>query len=147
MLIVWSTELHLLVDGHSSESNLLKDADKIQDLLDQLPGLIDMVKISKPFVVEYTDGISKIDWGITGFVLIAESHISIHTFPERNYVNIDVFSCKEFDYTNVADKVAGAFRLVEYNVTVLERGIEYLNRSTDDLPVIRQSFNSSENGR
>ena len=139
--------MHLLVDGHSSESNLLKDADKIQDLLDQLPGLIDMVKISKPLVVEYTDGISKIDWGITGFVLIAESHISIHTFPERNYVNIDVFSCKEFDYTNVADKVAGAFRLVEYNVTVLERGIEYLNRSTDDLPVIRQSFNSLENGR
>tara|TARA_B100000686_G_scaffold106492_1_gene113539 strand:- start:2363 stop:2683 length:321 start_codon:yes stop_codon:yes gene_type:complete len=106
-----------------------------------------MVKISKPLVVEYTDGISKIDWGITGFVLIAESHISIHTFPERNYVNIDVFSCKEFDYTNVADKVAGAFRLVEYNMTVLERGIEYLNRSTDDLPVIRQSFNSLENGR
>mgnify|MGYP001293528631 FL=1 len=139
--------MHLLVDGHSSESNLLKDADKIQDLLDQLPGLIDMVKISKPLVVEYTDGISKIDWGITGFVLIAESHISIHTFPERNYVNIDVFSCKEFDYTNVADKVAGAFRLVEYNMTVLERGIEYLNRSTDDLPVIRQSFNSLENGR
>ena len=139
--------MHLLVDGHSSESNLLKDADKIQDLLGQLPGLIDMVKISKPLVVEYTDGISKIDWGITGFVLIAESHISIHTFPERNYVNIDVFSCKEFDYTNVADKVAGAFRLVEYNVTVLERGIEYLNRSTDDLPVIRQSFNSSGNGR
>ena len=31
--------------------------------------------------------------GITGFILLAESHISIHTWPEINYVAIDLFSC------------------------------------------------------
>lgn len=31
--------------------------------------------------------------GITGFILLAESHISIHTWPELNYVAIDIFSC------------------------------------------------------
>lgn len=31
--------------------------------------------------------------GITGFILLAESHISIHTWPELEYVAIDIFSC------------------------------------------------------
>lgn len=31
--------------------------------------------------------------GLTGFVLLAESHIAIHTWPELNYVAIDIFSC------------------------------------------------------
>lgn len=31
--------------------------------------------------------------GLTGFVLLAESHISIHTWPEMDYVAIDIFSC------------------------------------------------------
>jgi len=34
-------------------------------------------------------------WGITGVVLLAESHLSIHTWPEINYVAIDIFSCGE----------------------------------------------------
>jgi len=31
--------------------------------------------------------------GLTGFILLAESHISIHTWPEWKYVAIDIFSC------------------------------------------------------
>jgi len=31
--------------------------------------------------------------GLTGFILLAESHISIHTWPESDYTAIDIFSC------------------------------------------------------
>lgn len=33
--------------------------------------------------------------GISCVVIVAESHISIHTYPEHQYANVDVFSCGE----------------------------------------------------
>jgi len=33
--------------------------------------------------------------GITGVVLLAESHIAIHSWPEINYIAVDIFSCGE----------------------------------------------------
>jgi len=38
--------------------------------------------------------IKKDPGGWSGFVIIAESHISIHTFPARRFVSIDVYTCK-----------------------------------------------------
>ena len=132
--------MHLLVDGYTHDSDLLKDARKISTLLDEIPGMIKMTKISKPVVTEYTDGARVMDWGLSGFVLIAESHISIHTFPERNYVNVDVFSCKEFDYIASAETIAGVFGLREYELTLLQRGLEYLNEADDNLDIERKRF-------
>lgn len=33
------------------------------------------------------------DGGITGIVIVSESHLTIHTWPEKRYVNLDVFFC------------------------------------------------------
>jgi len=35
--------------------------------------------------------------GVTGVVILAESHISVHTWPEHNYAAFDVFVCGEAD--------------------------------------------------
>ncbi len=56
-----------------------------------------MTKIMPPYVFKYHGKVPE-DWGVSGFVLIAESHISIHTFPDRGYLSLDIFSCKEFDH-------------------------------------------------
>ena len=36
-------------------------------------------------------------YGYSSFLMIAESHLSIHTFPELNYFSFDCYSCKWFD--------------------------------------------------
>lgn len=60
--------------------------------------------------------------GVTGFILLAESHISIHTWPEHNYAAIDVFSCKEFD-ANVVTKLLGElFESNKIELNQLNRG-------------------------
>jgi len=43
--------------------------------------------------------------GMTGIVLLAESHIAIHTWPEFNYIALDIYTC--------GDK-ANPFKALEY---------------------------------
>ena len=71
-----------------------------------------MTKIAPPEVHTYR-GSKPEDWGVSGFVLIAESHISIHTFPHRQYVNIDIFSCKSFDYQRALAEAKQLFDLTD----------------------------------
>jgi len=39
----------------------------------------------------------KQEYGYSSFVMIAESHLSMHTFPELGYFSFDCYSCKDFD--------------------------------------------------
>lgn len=88
--------MHLIIDGYGSDSQVLQDEVFLHQLLDSYPSMIGMTKISDPIVFKYV-GNKPEDWGISGFVIIAESHISFHTFVERCYINIDIFSCRDFD--------------------------------------------------
>ena len=91
--------MHLAIDGYGSPSGLLASSEIVLEFLDKFPERIAMTKISEPSVQIYRGPVEE-DWGVSGFVIIAESHISVHTFPDRNYLNVDVFSCKEFDIEN-----------------------------------------------
>ena len=51
------------------------------------------------------------DGGITGVIIVSESHLTIHTWPERHYVNLDVFFCNySRDNTRKARAVFAEFR-------------------------------------
>jgi len=45
--------------------------------------------------------------GVTGVVILAESHVSVHTWPERNFVSLDVFVCNHT--SNNRDKAEKLF--------------------------------------
>ena len=48
------------------------------------------------------------DGGVTGVALLAQSHITVHTWPERNYAAFDVFMCGDCDADRAAEAIAGA---------------------------------------
>ena len=92
--------------------------------LDEYPDHLGMNKISKPTVLKYAAPQEE-DSGLSGFVVIAESHISVHTFPERNYVNIDIFSCRAFDSERTLEDIKRIFGLQRVKSWVVERGLEH----------------------
>lgn len=60
--------------------------------------------------------------GVTGVVLLAESHMSIHTWPERGYAAIDIFMCGRTDAQAAADHLVTLFAPERVVRTDLSRG-------------------------
>jgi S-adenosylmethionine decarboxylase len=117
--------MHLVIDGYGGDIEKMWDADLVRRFLDDYPSALGMTKVCDPQVLTY-NGPKVEDSGVSGFVIIAESHISIHTFPRRDYVNIDVFSCKPFDNERALRDVKDLFSLEEVRTWLLDRGLEHL---------------------
>ena len=45
-------------------------------------------------------------FGVTGFLVLAESHISVHTWPEHDYAAFDVFMCGDTEPQAAVDHIA-----------------------------------------
>lgn len=112
--------MHLLMDGYCDNRELLQDEAFLKNLLTEYPGRISMTRISEPLIIRYADCPPE-EWGISGFVFLAESHIAIHTFVERGLVNIDVFSCKDFDTAHAAEDMKARFGFTKSRVALAER--------------------------
>jgi len=91
---------HLIIDAYGIEAKKLQNYRSIKDLLNFLPGYFGM-KILRRAALEKVSSPDYPNWGISGFVMLYESHISIHTWPEIGYVSMDVYSCKDFDHERV----------------------------------------------
>jgi S-adenosylmethionine decarboxylase len=61
--------------------------------------------------------------GITGVALLAESHISIHTWPERAYAAVDVFMCGDAEPHKAIDVLRGAFSPQTLTISEQKRGV------------------------
>ncbi len=127
---------HLMLDGYGCAKAKLEDLDLIYRILDELPPKIGMTRIMPPYVFKYS-GLKPEDWGISGFVLIAESHISIHTFPEKNFVSVDIFSCKAFDAELAASYLKDAFGMTKVETNVLDRGTEFPKEINGAVRLVR----------
>ena len=60
--------------------------------------------------------------GVSGVAVLAESHISVHTWPEVGYGAFDVFMCGEADPWQAVDVLRRAFSAREVQVKELRRG-------------------------
>jgi S-adenosylmethionine decarboxylase len=115
---------HLMLDCYGCPKEKLADMDLIFSVLDTFPAKIGMTKIMPPYVFKYRGKVPE-DWGVSGVVLIAESHISIHTFPDKEHAFVDIFSCKDFDTDYARSQLLEIFEATHHEVVLLNRGIEF----------------------
>jgi S-adenosylmethionine decarboxylase len=115
---------HLVFDGHGCPAERLSDLDGLYALLDRLPDQIGMTKIMPPYVFRHGRP-GQPAAGLSGFVLIAESHISVHTFPDQGFANADVFSCEPFDAGIVLSALKKAFAPGRVEWKLFDRGREF----------------------
>jgi S-adenosylmethionine decarboxylase len=87
--------VHLMLELYNIDREILSNEPIIHSVLDQYPGRVGMEKVS-PVHLYQIETSNPLDAGLSGFVVIAQSHISLHAWPEYGEVDIDICSCKEF---------------------------------------------------
>jgi len=86
MTLTTNVGVHILAEFYGVESSLLASVEPVKRILEE--------------AVEKS-GMSKLDssyhqfnpHGVTGYVLLGESHVSIHTWPEKGFLALDIFTC------------------------------------------------------
>lgn len=61
--------------------------------------------------------------GISGVAVLAESHISVHTWPEHNYAAFDIFMCGDAIPENAVPIIQKAFQSPKVDLKTLHRGL------------------------
>src|SRR5579885_831387 len=84
---------HIIIDVSGVDNRILTDEDKLKSFLEQFPPTIGMHVLKGPLTAK---GLPE-NPGLSGFVIIDFSHISIHTFTQHGEALVDIFSCKPFD--------------------------------------------------
>jgi S-adenosylmethionine decarboxylase len=129
---------HLIIDGSRCNTRKLADRILVEQVLNNYPSAIGMTKIGGPYMFEYQAPDPAYS-GVSGLVVIAESHIAIHTFPELDYFTMDIFSCKNFDHEKAIAYIKDAFDVEEMDRMLVQRGLSFkgphhgANGATDEL--------------
>ncbi|OCL27235.1 S-adenosylmethionine decarboxylase proenzyme [Orenia metallireducens] len=77
---------HILVEFYNCDSDILKSHKKIEEYMKQ--AAIEAKATIVQSVFHHFN-----PWGVSGAVVISESHLTIHTWPEYNYAAVDLFTC------------------------------------------------------
>ena len=110
---------HFILDGSSKAK--LDDVNLIRKIILDLTKKIQMTPISEPLVI-YHEAKNKNESGVTGTILLAESNITIHTYPAKSWFCLDIYSCKEFPITEVTNFLKKELKIKAFKSQILKRG-------------------------
>ena len=117
---------HLLVELRDCNPKIIKDLAKVKN------ALVSAAKEAQATIIDISFHEFN-PFGISGMVIIAESHLSIHTWPEYSYAAVDIFTCGDL----IKPEVAASFLIKEFesktpSIVELKRGI--LSAANKKLP-------------
>jgi S-adenosylmethionine decarboxylase len=109
------------MDVQGCDKDKLTDMRFIHEFLKGLVEHVGMTMMTLPYVCSWKDKFAETP-GISGFVMIAESHVSIHTFPDYDYFFIDLFSCRDFDVERAENFIRKSFAAQKVEKHLVKRG-------------------------
>lgn len=130
--------LHLIAELYACQGNprLLDDAATLHELclsLCQAPGLTPLGVLFHQFGDQGQTG------GVTGAVILAESHLAVHTWPETREVTLDLYVCNFSQDNRAAAREVGARLIAEFMpARLIKREIERGEAVRFVLPAAKQ---------
>lgn len=117
---------HVTIDGYGGNKDRLNNKEFVLETLNELPEKLGMHKLSSPEIYFAKGNDIKDPGGWSGFVVIEESHISIHTFPDKGFLSADVYTCKNgMDTEYIIQYFKQKFLLSDIESNFIIRGTKY----------------------
>jgi len=117
--------MHLMLRLSQIERvDVIDDPVRLGEFLVSLVRKIGMTVVQGPLLA--SDESSTQTYGHSAVVILSESHTSVHTYPRRGELFLDVFSCRRFDQSDVMGTCEEYFgRFVVSERTLLDRGYHW----------------------
>lgn len=107
----------ILVEFYDCDSASINDVEYIEE------AMLGAVKAARATIISHN--FHKFSpYGVSGMVVIAESHVAIHTWPEYNYAAVDIFTCGDtIDPWLIQEFLKDAFRSQNVSSMEMKRGL------------------------
>ena len=125
---------HLLAELFNCNENHISDVKKVEDVLLKAAELCNTTVI-KQFFHEFSP------YGVSGILVIAESHFTIHTWPEFEYAAVDIFTCGDIEYKRSIDFIKEEFEAGKCSIFHFTRGI------LPEIEIKKEMFKWEESNR
>ena len=131
---------HLVLDVQTTGSDSINSMEGVYAFFESITALLDMTLLFPPIVIRYPWASSELErvanslnkagnqqgaglitelldrrreeeCGISGTAIWAESHCSFHSWTEKNFVSIDLYSCKDFDAVEATKHITQCFEV------------------------------------
>ncbi len=109
---------HYIVEASGCNPEVIGNINKVQEILVKAAEIAGVKVWAVTFNIFPPNGVS-------GVVVISESHISIHTWPERGYAALDIYTCGgEGDPEEATIWAVKQFGATAYHITEITRGLD-----------------------
>src|SRR2546422_7417849 len=123
--------VHLMLELYGCDRKLLSNEPLVRRVLDEYPARVGMEKVSPVHLYDIETS-NPLDAGLSGFVVIAQSHISLHAWPEYGEVDIDICSFQEFSQEDAIAFAKQMFQTDDVETHFVVRGARSLRPETPD---------------
>ena len=106
---------HIIAELFNCNAFNINNLKKVEEVL-MAAAELSKATIIQPFFHKFSP------YGISGVIVIAESHITIHTWPEYGYAAVDVFTCGNLDYKRALDFIKASFETGKCDLHKVYRG-------------------------
>lgn len=128
---------HILVEYYNCDKEVLKDHKLIEEYMNDAARKANATIVTSCF---HTFN----PWGVSGAVIIQESHLTIHTWPEYGYASVDLYTCGDtvnpwvgFNYLEDVLK-AGRSESTEISRGIVEKIKNFSNGKYDSISVVHK---------
>ncbi len=115
---------HLVMELYHCNPTALVDRQALSAFFEHLPAQIEMQRVSPVEIFEIKTS-DPVDDGLSGFLVIATSHIAFHCWPGYQAVSCDVYSCEPFVPEQVLALFDAHFQPQDSEISLLRRGVRF----------------------